>query len=189
MPGGPGMGPGGVMGGPSFGGRGGGPMPGPGGPSFGGRGPMSMEEEEMMMMEREMGGRGPGMMGGPSFGGPEMMNGGDPRMMMNDMGPRMMNDPRMMDEGGAPRRGGPPQPDGNQSGPAQQRNFYEVLRVPPTASRSQIKQSYLELAKRYDARSEGGRRSREFNESEFHCFVSLFVLPCSMVGVTGKKLL
>ena len=48
--------------------------------------------------------------------------------------------------------------------------FYETLRVPPTATRAQIKQSYLSLVRMFDGRNGGGggegggRRSREFND-------------------------
>ena len=57
----------------------------------------------------------------------------------------------------------------------QQPTFYELLQVPTTASRSQIKQSYLSLSKMYDNNARiddgagggagsNGRRSKEFNE-------------------------
>jgi len=161
---------------------------------------------------------GPGMgnmMGGPEFDGPGMMGmGGGP---MDDMmfDPRMMEEMGMMPPGGGGMqsqsfgmRGGPPPPPGMQQGvgpefvpPQQQQQqqpqqqgfeptFYELLQVPPTATRSQIKQSYLNLAKQYDNANSrgqsdsgidnssnvgpqrgsgsrgggGGRRSKEFNE-------------------------
>ena len=129
----------------------------------------------------------PPMMGDPRMMD-EMMN--DPRMideMMREMNdPRMIRDERrmMMRAGppppmpmggpGGPGRGmmGPPGPQQQQQ-PQQERQerqptFYEILQVPPTATRAQIKQSYLNLVKMYDARMEGGRRSKEFNESEFN---------------------
>ncbi|EJK75820.1 hypothetical protein THAOC_02444 [Thalassiosira oceanica] len=47
--------------------------------------------------------------------------------------------------------------------PAQQ-DFYEVLQVPRTATRAQIKQSYLALAKQHDQLNKGNRRNKEFND-------------------------
>lgn len=75
----------------------------------------------------------------------------------------------MEEEEGAMMHG----PEGEEDGAFQQQQqmqqqptFYDILQVPPTASRSQIKQSYLNLSKLYDARMDGngGRRSKEFNE-------------------------
>ena len=45
-----------------------------------------------------------------------------------------------------------------------QQNFYEVLQVPRTATRAQIKQSYLALAKQHDRLNKGNRRNKEFND-------------------------
>ena len=62
-------------------------------------------------------------------------------------------------------RGGAPPPDGTgpfgrqmQMQQQQQRpaTFYETLRVPPTATRAQIKQSYLSLVRMFDGRNGGG---------------------------------
>ena len=126
--------------------------------------------------------------------GPNQL-GMDPRMMDERMvDPRRMMDPRMrgippqqqfqppMQQGSGQQ---PPPQQGQQSQQQQQQQptFYDILQVPPTASRSQIKQSYLQLAKQFDNNAPSGigsggmdnnqnvgpqrgsgRRSRQFNE-------------------------
>ena len=176
------------------------------GPPGGGRmgGPAGMMPPEMM---------GPEFIDGPMFDGPMMgdprmmMEGGPP--MMDGGDPRMMNDPRMMMNVNGPMRGVVPpdgrlgsqpqfqptppqqqqqQQQGGRNGPPQrgpdEPTFYDILQVPPTATRAQIKQSYLNLAKLYDDNAPSGqvggnsmdngrnigpqrgsgRRSKEFNE-------------------------
>ena len=153
-----------MMGGPSFGGPGpGGPMMG--GPSFGGPGPGGP-----MMGSNSFGGPGP-MMGSASFGGP---GGGGPMGSASFGGPGG-GGPQLQQR---PQQQGGPQQQGQQQQQQQQQqpDFYETLQVPPTATRPQIKQAYLNLAKSYDARMEGGRRSKEFNDSELSAHYELFLM-------------
>eukprot|EP00571_Detonula_confervacea_P014148 CAMPEP_0172308286 /NCGR_PEP_ID=MMETSP1058-20130122/8931_1 /TAXON_ID=83371 /ORGANISM="Detonula confervacea, Strain CCMP 353" /LENGTH=1927 /DNA_ID=CAMNT_0013020669 /DNA_START=215 /DNA_END=5998 /DNA_ORIENTATION=+ len=95
-------------------------------------------------------------------------NGGNSENM-NDM--TDMNDPRNMRENqeqgqqrqGQPQQQQPGQP--QQQGQGQQQGqdtFYEILQVPPTATRPQIKASYLSLTKLYDSRMDGGKRSSQY---------------------------
>jgi hypothetical protein len=77
------------------------------------------------------------------------------------------------DDGASMPRGDGPPPQGGPFGRQMQQQrqqqrpptFYEILRVSPMATRSQIKLSYQSLVKGFDQRNGGeGRRSREFND-------------------------
>eukprot|EP00986_Skeletonema_menzelii_P011353 scaffold5819_cov148-Skeletonema_menzelii.AAC.8 len=158
-----------------------GPMPPPPGldePGYG-----DMRGNPFQMRDPRMGGPdGPRVGAAPSFGGPGM---GGPRgrsaPSFGGGGPGVVAGPR----GGVgvppPPFNEPPVPFPRQQAQQQQqrpKTFYEILQVPRTATRAQIKQSYTNLARKYDVntsgpgggsseaavRNNGKRNSREFNE-------------------------
>lgn len=140
-----------------------------------------MRGNPFQMRDPRMGGPDVGR-GGPrvgaaqSFGGPGMGRGG-PGVVAGPRGGVGVPPPPPFDEPPVPF---PRQQQQQTQSQQQQRpkTFYEILQVPRTATRAQIKQSYTNLARKYDVntsgpgggsseaavRNNGKRNSREFNE-------------------------